>query len=99
MVSGWVLFQKVWPATLLLTAALSASVQAKRLVESKHNLSATGPGIKAARETHVCIFCHTPHSSNPAAPHWNRPSHGAIYTPYNSSTAKATIGQPTWLLA
>jgi predicted CXXCH cytochrome family protein len=80
---------------LILAAVLSVSVHARSLVESKHNLSASGPGIKASKETHVCIFCHTPHSGNPAAPHWNRPSHGAIYTPYHSSTAKASIGQPT----
>jgi predicted CXXCH cytochrome family protein len=73
---------------------LSISVQARSLVDSKHNLSASGHGIKATEETHICIFCHTPHSANPAAPHWNRPSHGAIYTPYNSSTAKASFGQP-----
>lgn len=30
--------------------------------EHKHNLSMNGPGpIKAASETEICIFCHTPH--------------------------------------
>ena len=58
-------------------------------------ITASGRDIRASSETHICIFCHTPHSANPAAPHWNRPSSGAIYTPYNSSTSKATIGQPT----
>jgi len=87
--------QKTWRWIYFLAMALSASVQAKSLVDSKHNLSASGHGINASRETHICIFCHTPHVANPAAPHWNRPSHGAIYTPYSSSTAKATFGQPT----
>jgi predicted CXXCH cytochrome family protein len=81
--------------TVVLALLLSCSVQAKSLVDSRHNLSATGPGIKAAKETHICIFCHTPHMARPVAPQWNRPSSGAIYTPYSSSTAKATIGQPT----
>jgi predicted CXXCH cytochrome family protein len=93
--SGVILFLKSRPAAVLLAGALCMSVEAKPLRDSKHNLSATGPGIRAVRETHMCIFCHTPHNANPAAPHWNRPSHGAIYTPYQSSTAKATFGQPT----
>jgi hypothetical protein len=39
---------------------------------TKHNLSVSGPGeIKAISETEICIFCHTPHNSNPAAPLWN----------------------------
>lgn len=94
-VAGAGSFPKVRLWTLLLSMMLSASVSAKSLVDSKHNLSATGHGINAAQETHICVFCHTPHIANPAAPHWNRPSHGAIYKPYNSSTAKASIGQPT----
>jgi predicted CXXCH cytochrome family protein len=84
-----------WLWAVLFAGLLSVSALAKSLVDSKHNLSATGHGINAAEETHICIFCHTPHVANPAAPHWNRPSHGAIYKPYNSSTAKATFGQPT----
>lgn len=84
-----------WMQSVFFAMLLSATVQARSLVDSRHNLSASGPDIKAASETHICIFCHTPHSANPAAPHWNRPSNGAIYTPYSSSTTKATIGQPT----
>ena len=97
MPSGSFLFLKAMPAALLLTALLSVSAQARRggLINSKHNLSSSGRGIKAQQETHICIFCHTPHSANPATPNWNRPSHGATYTPYNSSTAKASFGQPT----
>ncbi len=88
-------FKKAWTAVLMLASVLPVAVQARSLVDSKHNLSVSGPNIRASRETHICVFCHTPHSANPAAPHWNRPSSGAIYTPYSSSTAKATIGQPT----
>jgi len=69
---------------------------AESVVNSKHNLSSTGPGeIKAAAESDVCIFCHTPHGASSEAPLWNRFSSGATYIPYSSSTAKATIGQPT----
>lgn len=65
------------------------------VVDSKHNLSVTGPGtIKAASESEICIFCHTPHSSSPRKPLWNRPDPGATYTLYSSSTIQANIGQP-----
>jgi predicted CXXCH cytochrome family protein len=84
-----------WLWAILLGIALHTPAFARTIVDSRHNLSVAGRGIKATDETHVCIFCHTPHTANPAAPHWNRPSSGAIYTPYNSSTAKASFGQPT----
>lgn len=38
---------------------------------TKHNLSASGPGkIKAQSERRICIFCHTPHTA-PTTPLWN----------------------------
>ena len=81
-------------AALLLAVALPAA--ADTVVNSLHNLSASGPGkLKASAEPEICIFCHTPHGSAGDAPLWNRFSSGVIYTPYRSSTAKARIGQPT----
>ena len=75
---------------------LSLNGRSETIVNSVHNLSASGPGtIKAANESEVCIFCHTPHGGTSDAPLWNRNSSGAVYTPYASSTAKATFGQPT----
>ncbi|MDH3282203.1 MAG: cytochrome c3 family protein, partial [Gammaproteobacteria bacterium] len=63
---------------------------------TKHNLSVSGPGaIKAATETRICIFCHTPHNAVPSDPLWNRRASGSNYTPYSSSTAIASPGQPT----
>jgi predicted CXXCH cytochrome family protein len=63
---------------------------------TKHNLSASGPGsVKASTETQICVFCHAPHNSSPAAPLWNRQNPGGSYTPYTSSTTKAAVGQPT----
>ena len=64
--------------------------------ESRHNLSASGPGpINAPKESYVCIFCHTTHSGSTEAPLWNRFSSGTVYVPYTSTTAKAKPGQPT----
>lgn len=77
--------------SLLLVAASSAGVE-----NSKHNLSVTGPGsTKAANESRICIFCHTPHNSSPSGPLWNRKLAGSTYTPYSSDSIAAAPGQPT----
>jgi predicted CXXCH cytochrome family protein len=82
-------------AAALLAAGLALPAAAA-LVNTKHNLSVSGPGtIKAASETQVCIFCHAPHNSSPAPPLWNRRSPGSTYTPYASSTQRSSVGQPT----
>lgn len=70
-------------------------VLAQSIVSTKHNLSISGPGmVKANSESEICIFCHTPHNSNPIAPLWNRKHQGQTYTLYNSSTMQAIPGQP-----
>jgi Doubled CXXCH motif (Paired_CXXCH_1) len=81
-------------------ATIVSNVQA-----TKHNLSAavdgTGDvplrGVKAASESQVCVFCHTPHAANQSieAPLWNRSLSGATYTPYTSSSMDAISTQPT----
>lgn len=80
----------------LLTIAISGSLLAS-IVNTKHNLSATGTGTINATdgEQEICIFCHTPHNADPVAPLWNRSSSGAAYTPYDSTTLIGTPGQPT----
>jgi predicted CXXCH cytochrome family protein len=68
---------------------------------NRHNLSTSGPGMpgitKATAEPRVCIFCHTPHHATAIAPLWSRELSSAIYTPYASTTLRATPkpGQPT----
>ncbi len=67
------------------------------ILNSKHNLSVSGPGqIKATAETRVCIFCHTPHRGRRDIPYlWNRQDQTVNYVPYQSSTLFAIVGQPT----
>jgi predicted CXXCH cytochrome family protein len=80
----------------MLAGLVTGSVGARGVVDSAHNLSASGPGqVRAASEARVCEFCHTPHNSSPQAALWNRRSPGTTYTPYTSSTAMAAPGQPT----
>lgn len=69
---------------------------ADSIVNSKHNLSISGPGqVKGVTESEICIFCHTPHNATSHAPLWNRYESGQSYIPYTSTTLKALIGQPT----
>jgi len=65
------------------------------IVNTVHNLSASGPGnIRALSEQEICIFCHTPHNSLPESPLWNRNDPGVIYDLYNSSSLESVPGQP-----
>ena len=79
--------------TVLFFSSLLANAS---VLTTKHNLSSGGPGsIKASSEQQVCIFCHTPHSSVPMSPLWNRSTPGSNYTPYDSSSVISSPGQPT----
>jgi hypothetical protein len=69
------------------------------VIDSKHNLSSSGPGsVKATSETQICVFCHTPHGGDQTAgaPLWSRPTNSITYTPYLTSTMDASQppGQP-----
>jgi predicted CXXCH cytochrome family protein len=73
------------------------ALQADSIVNSKHNLAVSGTGdLKASGETEICIFCHTPHQASGEAALWNHQMPVQQYTPYSSSTMKATdVRQPT----
>ena len=80
---------------LFLTLAVSAQ-NPNSIIYSKHNLSVSGPGtVRSSTESEVCIFCHAPHNATGDGPLWNHAMSVAAYTPYSSSTLKATVGQPT----
>jgi len=75
---------------------LWSALYSQSVVNSLHNLSASGPGtIHASSEDEVCLFCHTPHNSLPSSPLWNKEDPGVIYELYTSSTIQAEPGQPT----
>ena len=57
------------PFVATLACAAGALGQGMSVVDTKHNLSVSGPGaIRAATEQRVCFFCHTPHRSSPIQP-------------------------------
>ncbi len=87
-----------WRGLFALALAMfpDLSAPAEGLLGSKHDLSAASPSpIRAATETGVCVICHTPHRAMEEGPLWNHELSTATYTPYTSSTMKATTGQPT----
>ena len=74
---------------------ITSNIHAQSIINSKHNLSVSGPGtIKASSESEICIFCHTPHNSSPQKPLWNREDPALNYTLYTSTTSDAAMGQP-----
>jgi len=89
------LMNKLLTLSLLYLLWLPTIVNAQSIVNTKHNLTVSGPGtLKATNETDICLFCHTTHNNNPVAPQWNRKSSGLNYTLYTSSTLNALPGQP-----
>jgi predicted CXXCH cytochrome family protein len=86
---------------LCITGVLMGTVAVAKtgIVNTKHNLSITGLGdIKATSEVRICVFCHTPHNSNPQTPLWNKGFSSVTYDPltlYSSSTMVAGRAQPT----
>jgi len=82
---------------LLMTAGLTS--RADSIVNSVHNLSASGPGtVKASTEADLCVFCHTVHRATGATPLWNHSMSGVTnYIVYSSSrltSLNVTVPQP-----
>lgn len=70
---------------IALLISLNFATAQVSILNTKHNLSVTGPGtIKAQSETEICIFCHTPHSKQTTAQLWNRQPTVQTYTLYSS---------------
>ncbi|MGC2164518.1 MAG: cytochrome c3 family protein [Gallionella sp.] len=82
---------------LIATAGIAPAAIVKNIANTKHNLSATGPGaVKALSENQICVFCHTPHNPNITVtpPLWNRELSSLTYTTYTSSSMDAVTNQP-----
>lgn len=76
-------------AAMLLSVSMGVSAQ---IATSKHDLTAAGgAGNKVTSAgAEICVFCHTPHGSDSAAPLWNKNlSSPSTFTPYASSTLDA----------
>jgi len=82
---------------LLVLVFLPGHAWALSIVDSKHNLSISGPGpYKSLTEKEVCLFCHTPHgAAKDVGVLWNRAAATTTYITYTSSTVQVAPGQPT----
>ncbi len=76
-------------AVPLVLAVLAGSPDSSSIVNSKHNLSASGPGtIKSTDESEICKFCHISHGAAKGRGLNARPDPRG-HTPYASSTMRA----------
>ncbi len=70
-------------------------MRANSVVNSKHNLSVSGPGsVKAEKDGGICVFCHAVHNAGSETPLWNHTlSNVSDYKTYSSATMKSgTVG-------
>ena len=84
--------QTLLPLLLLLLPLTVMAERVSDIANTKHNLSAAGPGTtRATTEDEICVFCHTPHgaTSFPGSPLWNRQLSSQTYTVYTSSSLDA----------
>lgn len=67
------------------------------VVNSRHDFRVTSSAtIKASTAVNageqLCVFCHTPHNSNPGTELWNQNMGSAPFATYTSSTLQSTVG-------
>jgi predicted CXXCH cytochrome family protein len=79
--------------------ACACPALADSVVNSVHNLSASGPGnIKAVTGTDSCIFCHTVHHATGATPLWNHSlsivTNYVVYSSARLDSLNLVIPQP-----
>ena len=82
----------IFLVVLIISGSFFAEAQSQ-IKNTKHNLSVSGPGeYKSMEETRICIFCHTPHTSQPKKPLWNHDLSAVTnYIIYRSPTFDAPV--------
>lgn len=84
-------------AGLMLVSAGALLAKPGDVVGSRHDMSVLGRATsRATTETQSCIFCHTPHNSNPAKQLWNHAASAAIYGTYGSSSFQSGASGGTY---
>jgi predicted CXXCH cytochrome family protein len=80
---------------LLLLLPFAPGAARAAIVDTVHNLSATGPGqVRGRGTTELCVFCHVPHRAATTRALWNRDLPPVTYRLYGSSTLDAAPQQP-----
>ena len=81
---------------LIVTVTPSGASARGGVAGSKHDFWVAGGGAPGSSgDGDTCVFCHTPHTTVPARPLWNRNFTELVFNPYSSSSMQATPGQPT----
>jgi hypothetical protein len=84
-------------AMIILALEADAKGPMVSAIGNKHNLSAQNTAVtyRAVDDPinnpggqQVCIFCHTPHNSQPQGPLWNRRDTSQVFARYTSNTLK-----------
>lgn len=62
------------------------------IVNSKHDFRATSSAqVRATAGNDACVFCHTPHNSEPGSYLWNHKLSSRDFSTYSSSTMQSTV--------
>ena len=62
------------------------------LLNSKHDFRATSHAtIRSVSGKDACVFCHTPHNSNPGTYMWNQKLSTAQFPAYTSTTLVSSV--------
>lgn len=95
-----------WLAPLALGLALVLSAVTPSYAVKTLNVSDTGHNLSSGtilgnfysdNESEVCVFCHTPHNANVAAPLWNQYSTTMTFQVYSSGTLEPNVYDATGL--
>lgn len=78
-------------ALVLFVLIMEGAVYASPVTGSRHDMSRF---IANATSTTACVYCHSPHSNDAAAPLWNHALSSATYAIYQSPTIQGKTGQP-----
>ena len=95
--------RRFFKAAAVVAMLLAPSASWATVAGTKHNFGLLSTAeVKSADSSEICVFCHTPHNSNPSGPIWNRQDSGSTYDVYASQTLAAimspnapVLGQPT----
>lgn len=92
------MIDKARKAIALVSMALLCGASWAGIANTKHNLTAAGPGANTTTSTdQICVFCHTPHGSDTSVqsvPLWNkRLPAGTTYQTYKDLNTSSLDGE------
>lgn len=81
-------------AALMAIWLMAGTALAGGIVGTKHDMTAIPTQIGAVPgSSNICVYCHTPHTTNYSLPLWNKPDIDTTYHPYSSETLDGSVSQ------